>query len=59
MDSKNIGSFLKKISYPLGISQIILEDSTCEYGFCCDSAGARDGRDITEFAGWRNYLERD
>ena len=59
MDSKNIGSFLKKISYPLGISQIILEDSTCEYGFCCDSAGAGDGRDITEFAGWRNYLERD
>ena len=56
MDSKNFGFLLKTILYPLGISQVVLEDGSQVYGFSCDSSGAKEKMDITEFAGWRAYL---
>ena len=56
MDSKNFGFLLKTILYPLGISQVVLEDGSQVYGFSCDSAVAKEKMDITEFAGWRAYL---
>ena len=56
---KNLGAFMLKIRFPLGISQVQLKNGEMEYGFCCDPSGVESESEITDFGGWRSYLARD
>jgi allophanate hydrolase len=56
---RNFGAFMKKILYPLGISQVLLRDESSVYGFCCDASGVNGCKEITELGGWRAHLEQD
>ena len=53
---KNFGAFVLKIQFPLGISQIKLNNGKTEYGFCCDRSGVENCPEITHLGGWRSYL---
>ena len=53
---KNFGAFMLKIRFPLGISQVQMNNGKTEYGFCCDPSGVESGSEITHFRGWRSYL---
>ena len=53
---KNFGAFMLKISYPLGISQVQLNNGDMEYGFCCDLTGVKNCKEITNHGGWRTFL---
>lgn len=44
---------------PLCIGTIELEDGESVKGFLCESHVIPDARDITEFGGWLEYLDRD
>ncbi len=57
MPSENFGAFMTKVSYPLGISQVLLEDGSLVYGFCCDPSGTEGCEELTHHGGWRAYLE--
>ena len=59
MPLKNFGAFMLKIRYPLGISQVQLNNGDMEYGFCCDPSGVESESEITDFGGWRSYLAED
>ena len=56
MPIKNFGSFMLKIQFPLGISQIKLNNGKTEYGFCCDRSGVENCPEITDLGGWRTSL---
>ena len=55
--SAQFGSFVDGIPTPLGIGKIELEDGERVPGFLCESYAAEGAVDITEFGGWRAYLE--
>tara|TARA_B100000886_G_C20096188_1_gene355970 strand:+ start:166 stop:348 length:183 start_codon:yes stop_codon:yes gene_type:complete len=59
MPERNFGTFMKKILYPLGISEVVLRNGSSVYGFCCDASGVEDCKEITKLGGWRAYLEQD
>jgi allophanate hydrolase len=57
MPSSELGSFLNGIAAPLGLGKVELSDGSVENAFICEH-GALDGAlDITEFGGWRAYLD--
>ncbi len=56
MPLKNFGAFMLKIRFPLGISQVQMNNGKSEYGFCCDPSGVESSSEITHFRGWRSYL---
>ena len=56
MPLKNFGAFMLKIRFPLGISQVDLQNGEMEYGFCCDPSGMGNCTEITQRGGWRSYL---
>jgi allophanate hydrolase len=51
-----VGSFLAGIPSPLGLGKIQLADGTQVTGFMCDASATEGARDITEFGGWRAFL---
>ena len=51
------GSFVAGIPAPLGIGKLQLEDGSFVSGFICEGYALEDAKDITEFGGWRAYLE--
>ena len=53
---ENFGTFMLNIRYPLGISEIHLNNGDTEYGFCCDPSGVENCTEITHFGGWRLFL---
>ncbi|MBP2169673.1 allophanate hydrolase [Erwinia toletana] len=52
------GEFVAEIPAPLGIGTLTLIDGRQVKGFICEPAALSDARDITEFGGWRNWLNR-
>ncbi|MFS2222914.1 allophanate hydrolase [Pantoea sp. B65] len=52
------GEFVAEIPAPLGIGTLTLLDGRQVKGFICEPAVLRDARDITEFGGWRSWLNR-
>jgi allophanate hydrolase len=52
----HIGSFLALISYPLGLGSLELESGEWIYGFMCEQSGLRGAIDISEYGGWRMYI---
>ncbi len=55
--SDKIGLFLSGIPAPLGLGTVVLEDGSSEKGFICEAAGLEGARDITEYGGWRAFLQ--
>lgn len=52
-----VGSFLAQIPHPLGLGNIELSDGTWVKGFICEPIGFEDALEITEFGGWRPFIE--
>ena len=52
---ENFGDFMKKISYPLGIGQVTLNDGSQVYGFICDALVSEHTEDISQHGGWRAF----
>ncbi|MBB5753076.1 allophanate hydrolase [Prosthecomicrobium pneumaticum] len=49
--------FVAGIPKPLGIGKLTLDDGSEVSGFICEPAGLEGAREITEFGGWRAYVE--
>lgn len=58
MDDSAFGSFVALIPAPLGIGTLVLEDGRRVKGFLCESHAAVGAEDITNFGGWRAWLNR-
>lgn len=56
LPTEEFGGFVKTIPAPLSIGQVELMSGEHVCGFLCESYALADGRDITEFGGWRAYL---
>lgn len=54
---RQYGRFVSRIPAPLGIGRIILSHGEVVQGFLCESYAARKGRNISEYGGWRAFLE--
>jgi len=52
-----VGAFLRTIPAPLGLGSIALADGSTVTGFLCEGHATQGARDISEFGGWRRYLE--
>lgn len=58
LPTRELGSFVAAIPAPLGIGKVELADGRWESGFICDSYGLEGATDISEFGGWRSWLQR-
>ncbi len=56
MPSAALGAFLAEIPAPLGLGKVELEDGRWETGFVCDAYGLEGAQDISEWGGWRAWL---
>jgi len=50
------GGFVAGIPAPLGIGTVELEDGTSVQGFLCESRAVEGAEEISDYGGWRNYL---
>ena len=57
MPVQHYGSFVALIPAPLGIGTLKLDDGSSVQGFVCEPAALDGARDISEFGGWRAYLQ--
>ena len=57
LPSGAFGHFVSKISPPLGIGTVMLEDGSSVQGFICETYATKGAHDITRFGGWRAYLK--
>lgn len=53
---ENVGKLLAAIPPPLGLGTLLLEDNTQVKGFICEPRLTEEGKDISEFTGWRAFL---
>jgi allophanate hydrolase len=51
------GTLVSGIPAPLGIGKVTLEDGSMVSGFLCEQHALADARDVTEFGGWRAFVE--
>ncbi|HET6390826.1 allophanate hydrolase [Hyphomicrobium sp.] len=58
MSEAAFGSFVALIPAPLGIGTLTLDDGRQVKGFLCESHALAGAEDITEFGGWRAWLNR-
>ncbi len=52
------GRFVANVPPPLAIGTLKLESGTLVKGFLCEPLATQGALDISEYAGWRNYLAR-
>ena len=52
-----LGRFLAALPTPMGLAAVELDDGSWETGFVCADEGAVAAPDISEFGGWRAYLQ--
>ena len=57
LEPREFGSFVAQIPAPLGIGTLELEDGEQVKGFLCEPYAVRGRPEITQFGGWRAYLE--
>jgi allophanate hydrolase len=50
------GAFVSRLPQPMGIGKVALDDHELVSGFLCESYVLKDAKDITEYGGWRQYL---
>lgn len=58
MPLENFGAFMIQIASPLCIGSVTLEDHSVVYGFLCESDAIKSAEEITNYGGWRNYINR-
>ncbi|WP_280235050.1 allophanate hydrolase [Nocardia cyriacigeorgica] len=58
LSSAGLGSFLAALPAPMALTSIELEDGRTVVGFACTYDAAVAATDITEFGGWKKYLEQ-
>jgi allophanate hydrolase len=58
MREAEFGSFIALVPPPLAIGTLTLHDGRKLKGFLCEAHAVRDAEEITEFGGWRAWLER-
>ena len=51
------GRFVAGISAPLGIGKVTLDDGASVSGFLCEAHAVEDAFEITDFGGWRRYID--
>jgi allophanate hydrolase len=51
------GRFVAGIGAPLGIGRVTLDDGVSVSGFLCEAHAVEDAFEITDFGGWRRYIE--
>jgi allophanate hydrolase len=54
---EEFGTFVAGIPAPLGIGTTRLADGTAPKGFIVEAEGIAGARDVSQFGGWRRYLE--
>ncbi|WP_228812066.1 allophanate hydrolase [Nocardia flavorosea] len=54
-----LGTFLSNLPSPMTLGKVELDSGEWVTGFACDFESSRDATDITEYGGWRNYLNAD
>jgi allophanate hydrolase len=52
------GSFVADVPPPLAIGTLRLRDGQLVKGFLCESVATQHAEDISQFGGWRGYLEK-
>ena len=57
MPATHFGGFVSGIPEPLGIGKVELADGSIVNGFICEAIGIEGARDITEYRGWRGWIE--
>ncbi|MFY0640127.1 MAG: allophanate hydrolase [Bermanella sp.] len=57
MPMEYFGSFVTGIPAPLGIGKVELADGTWHCGFMSEGNVVNDAKNITEFGGWKGYLD--
>ena len=58
MPLENFGAFIVQIASPLCIGTVFLEDGSSVYGFLCEGDALKGALEISEFGGWRAYLNK-
>jgi allophanate hydrolase len=57
LDTASFGAFVANIPGPLGVGTLDFADGTQAKGFVVEAAATMDAKDVTEFGGWRAYLQ--
>jgi len=57
LPASEFGSFVAGIPAPLGIGTITLAGGESVQGFLCEGYAVADARDISQFGGWRGYMQ--
>ena len=57
LPTAQLGSFVAGIPQPLGIGKIELQDGRWLSGFICEGYAIEKAKEITEFRGWRGFIE--
>lgn len=57
LPADTVGTFIEGVPHPLSIGTLELEDGTLVKGFLVEPAGVEGAHEITEFGGWRGYLQ--
>lgn len=57
MPASEFGSFVDLVPAPLGIGSVELTDGRWVNGFICEGHGITNAQDVTEFGGWRAYIQ--
>ncbi len=57
LPASEFGSFVAGIPAPLGIGTITLAGGESVQGFLCEGYAVGDARDISQFGGWRRYMQ--
>lgn len=56
LSTEAFGDFVSKIPGPLGIGKVLLSKGVEISGFIAEPRAMRDARDLSEFGGWRGYI---
>ncbi|MEX2353004.1 MAG: amidase family protein, partial [Gammaproteobacteria bacterium] len=54
--ARNLGEFLSDIPAPLGLGKVELNDGTEVTGFICEAYAITRAEDISNYGGWKNYI---
>jgi allophanate hydrolase len=57
LPADTVGTFVEGVPQPLSIGTLELEDGQLVKGFLVEPAATEDATEITQFGGWRKYLE--
>jgi len=58
LDLRGFGAFVSRVPAPLCIGTVELADGVLCKGFLVEPIAVENSRDISEFGGWREYINR-